>query len=333
MWGMTGIAARNNELFSSDAHGNTDESYDGTTTVKRYTYDAYGNAISDKVEDDNPYRYCGESYDEETGLYYFRARYYDQSIGRFMSEDPAQDGLNWYVYCGNNPVMYVDPMGLSYDEVINALNGLYTDRSLMEEYPTYAVEFQEAYLSALANKKIIQNSDIYIENWSGLTGILNNIVNGDNNTTERILATRNAVQIAKQNYEKTNATDSFAYIALMSGTITLAIKGGKNVVSIASNNAHTVSLTTSVEANKLNHVFNKSEHHLEDFLNSFGGNQTMAFNAVRNAAQVYINVNKISDKVFNSNLNPIELNVNGFDIAVAGKVVDGIFKIGTFFTK
>ncbi|MCI8405151.1 MAG: RHS repeat-associated core domain-containing protein [Clostridia bacterium] len=67
--------------------------------------------ISDTGDDDNPYRYCGENYDEETGLYYLRARYYDASIGRFMSEDPAQDGLNWYVYCGNNPVMFVDPKG------------------------------------------------------------------------------------------------------------------------------------------------------------------------------------------------------------------------------
>ncbi len=80
MWGMSGIAARNEELFSSDAHGNTDASYDGTKTVKRYTYDAYGNAIRDNEEDDNPYRYCGENYDEETGLYYLRARYYDPSI-------------------------------------------------------------------------------------------------------------------------------------------------------------------------------------------------------------------------------------------------------------
>jgi hypothetical protein len=52
-------------------------------------------------------------------LYYLRARYYDPSIGRFMSEDPAQDGLNWYVYCGNNPVMFVDPMGL-YTAILNS---------------------------------------------------------------------------------------------------------------------------------------------------------------------------------------------------------------------
>ena len=116
MWGVTGIAARNDEVFSSDAHGNTDEGYDGTTTVRRYIYDAYGNAISDNGEDDNPYRYCGENYDEETGLYYLRARYYDPRIGRFLTEDPAQDGLNWYVYCGNNPVMFTDRSGLYADD-------------------------------------------------------------------------------------------------------------------------------------------------------------------------------------------------------------------------
>ena len=42
---------------------------------------------------------------------YLRARYYDPGTGRFVSEDPIQDGTNWYAYCGNNPVMFVDPMG------------------------------------------------------------------------------------------------------------------------------------------------------------------------------------------------------------------------------
>ena len=60
----------------------------------------------------NPFRYCGEYYDEETGLIYLRNRYYDSSTGRFITEDPAKDGLNWYSYCGGNPVMFVDPWGL-----------------------------------------------------------------------------------------------------------------------------------------------------------------------------------------------------------------------------
>ena len=46
-------------------------------------------------------------------LYYFNARYYDQTIGRFINVDPIQDGLNWYVYANNNPLNRVDPTGLA----------------------------------------------------------------------------------------------------------------------------------------------------------------------------------------------------------------------------
>lgn len=49
--------------------------------------------------------------DEDTGLYYFNARYYDPAIGRFITEDPAMDGMNWYVFCRNNPMAYIDPDG------------------------------------------------------------------------------------------------------------------------------------------------------------------------------------------------------------------------------
>ena len=42
----------------------------------------------------NPFRYSGEYFDEETGFYYLRARYYDPTIGRFLTEDPAEDGTN-----------------------------------------------------------------------------------------------------------------------------------------------------------------------------------------------------------------------------------------------
>ena len=65
-----------------------------------------------KTSDTNPFRYCGEYYDSETGLIYLCNRYYDSTLGRFISEDPARDGTNWYVYCENNPVGFVDPLGL-----------------------------------------------------------------------------------------------------------------------------------------------------------------------------------------------------------------------------
>ena len=65
-----------------------------------------------ETEASNPFRYACEYWDSESGLIYLRARYYDSGVGGFISEDPAKDGLNWYVYCGGDPVNYVDHIGL-----------------------------------------------------------------------------------------------------------------------------------------------------------------------------------------------------------------------------
>ena len=46
----------------------------------------------------------GHTTDDKTGLLYMRARYMDPAVGRFTSEDPGEQGSNWFVYCGNNPV-------------------------------------------------------------------------------------------------------------------------------------------------------------------------------------------------------------------------------------
>ena len=61
---------------------------------------------------DERVRFTGKDYDEVTGLYYFNARWYDPRLGRFTSEDPIRDGMNWHVYVNNNPLRYVDPTGL-----------------------------------------------------------------------------------------------------------------------------------------------------------------------------------------------------------------------------
>ena len=64
-------------------------------------------------------RFTGKELDEDTGLYYFNARWYDPDTGRFITEDPLEDGLNWYAYCGNNPLRFVDPSGLEYLDMVN----------------------------------------------------------------------------------------------------------------------------------------------------------------------------------------------------------------------
>jgi RHS repeat-associated protein len=56
-------------------------------------------------------RATGKPCDEGTGPYYFGARCYDLEVGRFTSPDPARDGLNWYEYCRQNPLLYVDSDG------------------------------------------------------------------------------------------------------------------------------------------------------------------------------------------------------------------------------
>jgi RHS repeat-associated protein len=64
----------------------------------------------------NPYMFTGRRFDLETGLYYYRARYYNPQIGRFLQTDPIgyDDGMNWYNYCGNNPIGRIDPGGLGW---------------------------------------------------------------------------------------------------------------------------------------------------------------------------------------------------------------------------
>ncbi|MDJ0731221.1 MAG: RHS repeat-associated core domain-containing protein [Crocosphaera sp.] len=64
---------------------------------------------------DNPYLFTGRRFDQETGLYYYRARYYDADQGRFISRDPLGylDGMNLYEYVGSNPINSVDPLGLA----------------------------------------------------------------------------------------------------------------------------------------------------------------------------------------------------------------------------
>jgi RHS repeat-associated protein len=53
----------------------------------------------------------GHVQDDESGLIYMRARYYEPGTGRFICEDPAYDGVNWYTYCNNNPICLVDFSG------------------------------------------------------------------------------------------------------------------------------------------------------------------------------------------------------------------------------
>ncbi len=104
--------------------------------VVSYEYRAFGDQLKrldeqkQETEDLGKYSYGGKELDDENGLYYFNARYYDSTTGRFINVDPIQDGTNWYIYCNNNPLNMVDPTGLGAFAV--ALTAFTTDVSIPE---------------------------------------------------------------------------------------------------------------------------------------------------------------------------------------------------------
>jgi len=97
-------------LKNADAQSGT-----GQTVVASRQYDAFGNVASSTGTWSGPFGYAGGfGYQEDaTGLKLLGHRYYDSSTGRFLTRDPIKDGRNWYVYCGNDPVGYVDVDGFS----------------------------------------------------------------------------------------------------------------------------------------------------------------------------------------------------------------------------
>jgi RHS repeat-associated protein len=99
--------------FLSDALGSTLGLADSTGTVKtEYTYEPFGNTTMTGTLSGNSYQFTGRENDN-TGLYYYRARYYSPGLGRFVREDPVrfQGGINLYRYVRDNPLAYRDPRG------------------------------------------------------------------------------------------------------------------------------------------------------------------------------------------------------------------------------
>ncbi len=82
-------------------------------TLQATTYSAFGAIQSQTGSSPNRLKYTGRE-DDGTGLYYYRARYYDPSTGRFISEDPLgfEAGINFYAYVDNNPINANDPTGM-----------------------------------------------------------------------------------------------------------------------------------------------------------------------------------------------------------------------------
>ena len=131
-------------FYGYDGHGSVRFLLSSTGAVTdTYDYDAFGNLIASTGSTPNNYRFAGEQFDPTLGIYYNRARYYDQRQGRFWTMD-TQEGdpesplsLHKFAYAGLNPVNNIDPSGHEFDLAsttmslsigtsLNALQMIYT---------------------------------------------------------------------------------------------------------------------------------------------------------------------------------------------------------------
>jgi RHS repeat-associated protein len=164
IWGPDRVLAKldnltgNRYYYIYNGHGDVVQILDTAgNIVNSYDYDMWGNFITKDETIHNPFTYFGQTYDESTGLYYLRARYYDPLTSRMLSEDPkwhsgnmiyGDDGnngvpninairqsTNLYVYAMNNPIMFKDPFGLDAIFITdqNAVSGAGHSSTIMQD--------------------------------------------------------------------------------------------------------------------------------------------------------------------------------------------------------
>lgn len=102
-------------FYHADGLGSvTDITDQSGTQVQAYLYSTFGQMAALNPSFSQPYSFTAREFDPETGLHYYRARYYDANIGRFLREDPLGFGAgpNFYTYASNSPSNLIDPFGL-----------------------------------------------------------------------------------------------------------------------------------------------------------------------------------------------------------------------------
>ena len=102
--------------------------------VQFYEYSVYGQVAASDADHPNRFMFTGREFDKDTGLYYYRARYYHPEIGRFLQTDPVgyKGGMHLYRYCRNCPLSLADPTGCIPTSFLNPSDPWRLSRSQLE---------------------------------------------------------------------------------------------------------------------------------------------------------------------------------------------------------
>ena len=159
--------------------------------VVEYKYDAWGVPsvyfVSDDDNDlayDNPFRYRGYVWDEETGLYYLRSRYYSAHTSRFISSDQELHNrvMIWslFLYCENNPIGRVDPNGkASYAFIYDGrssgiLNGLFYGKGFQKQASDLIAKLEASNHQVDAHS--FESIDEFVSCWDSLSEEYDNLI-------------------------------------------------------------------------------------------------------------------------------------------------------------
>ncbi len=169
--GIVGEAMSKKYYYHTDHLGSTvmitDEEAD---VIWDCEYTPFGELNNKQNFAEQKTQFTGKDFDPDTGLYYYNARWYDPNLGRFTTEDPIRDGLNWYIYANNNPLKFVDPTGLaprnlSYEERKAYIDSIksWTNNNLAKNYSDYQCAGLTTVVANEAMKASTGNSEYFKE--------------------------------------------------------------------------------------------------------------------------------------------------------------------------
>jgi RHS repeat-associated protein len=135
--------------------------------AQRVDYDEWGQVTYDSNPGFQPFGFAGGLWDRDTGLVRFGARDYDPAVGRWTNKDPVrfEGGLNFYEYCGGDPINYFDPDGLSKTEGLAGDDGAYKEFvDAAKQGRAKVAEVFEKY------KEMWDSGDMGVDRWKKIRG-------------------------------------------------------------------------------------------------------------------------------------------------------------------